>query len=338
MGIKSLPLLQSDATPESWALVIRERWLDSVEAIFDVGRLLIRAKATLPLGEWQAMVEQRLPFHRSTAFRLMAIANDERLIAHVQHGTLPPHWGTIYELTKLDDDALAAAFEQGVVNADMPRSAISGAVKSARRAERERALAHKQRALPSKKYGVIVADPPWAFEPWSRRTGMDRAADNHYPTQSGAAITAQDVAAIAADDCLLFLWATVPMLEVALTVLNGWGFTYKSHLIWNKQKLGTGFWFRNMHELLLVGLRGNVPAPAPGDQATSILTVERTAHSAKPEVFLELIEEWYPNLPKIELYRRGAPRPAGMHSATKQWRHLIQTAPHDIPRHPACGA
>lgn len=302
------PLLQIDATPESWALVIRERWQDSVEAIFDVGKMLIRAKAALPREQWEAMVE-RLPFHRSTAVRLMAIANDERLCSHVNSGTLPPSWGTIYALTQLDDAALAAAFEQGVVNPDMPRSAVSGAVKSARRAERERALASKQRALPGKKYGVIVADPEWRFEPWSRATGMDRAADNHYPTSSAAVIEARDVAAIAAADCLLFLWATVPMLEVALAVLNGWGFSYKSHLIWNKQKIGLGFWFRNMHELLLVGLRGKVPAPAPGDQATSILTVERTRHSAKPDVFLELIEEWYPNLPKIELNRRGAPRP-----------------------------
>jgi hypothetical protein len=59
---------------------------------------------------------------------------------------------------------------------------------------------------------VILADPPWRFEPWSRDTGMDRAADNHYPTSATEEIAALGVSSIAADDCVLFLWATVPML------------------------------------------------------------------------------------------------------------------------------
>ena len=80
------------------------------------------------------------------------------------------------------------------------------------RQERERALAKKIRALPNKRYGVILADPEWRFEPYSRVTGMDRAADNHYPTQTLDQIAALDVASIAADDCVLFLWATAPML------------------------------------------------------------------------------------------------------------------------------
>jgi hypothetical protein len=72
----------------------------------------------------------------------------------------------------------------------------------------------KQLALPTKRYGVIYADPPWRFEPWSRVTGMDRAADNHYPTMTTADICALDVPSIAADDCALFLWATSPMVNV----------------------------------------------------------------------------------------------------------------------------
>ena len=72
--------------------------------------------------------------------------------------------------------------------------------KAERRAERERELAAKQTALPTKKYGVIIADPEWRFEPWSRETGMDRAADNHYPTSALEVIKSRDVASIAADD------------------------------------------------------------------------------------------------------------------------------------------
>jgi hypothetical protein len=101
---------------------------------------------------------------------------------------------------------------QGRVSLD-----ITTADKKQRRAEREQILAGIQFALPKKKYGVILADPEWRFEPYSRDTGMDRAADNHYSTSATAVIAARPVADIAADDCALFLWATVPMLPDALS-------------------------------------------------------------------------------------------------------------------------
>src|SRR5262249_16381614 len=166
-----------------------------------------------------------------------------------------------------------------------------------------------QAALPDKRYGVILADPEWRFKPYSRDTGMDRAADNHYPTSSTDIIAARDVPSISADDCILFLWPTVPMLRDALRVLETWGFECKSHAIWDKVHVGTGYWFRNRHELLLVGIKGDIPAPAMGEQFASLLTIARKEHSAKPEQFLEMIEQYFPTLPKIELNRRGAPRP-----------------------------
>jgi N6-adenosine-specific RNA methylase IME4 len=68
-------------------------------------------------------------------------------------------------------------------------------------------------------------------------------------------------------------------------------------------------WNRNKHEILLLGVRGNIPCPAPGQQWVSLHTAPVTAHSAKPELFLRMLEEQFPNLPKIELNRRGKPRP-----------------------------
>jgi N6-adenosine-specific RNA methylase IME4 len=73
---------------------------------------------------------------------------------------------------------------------------------------------------------------------------MDRAADNHYPTSCTEVIAARDVASIAADGCVLFLWATAPMLPQALEVLTAWGFEYRSHVVWVKDHIGTGYWFR----------------------------------------------------------------------------------------------
>jgi N6-adenosine-specific RNA methylase IME4 len=181
-------------------------------------------------------------------------------------------------------------------------------IKEKARADRETELGRTQTALPDKKYGVILADPEWRFEPYSRETGMDRAADHHYPTSNTDAICARPVGGIAASDCVLFLWATVPMLEDALRVLNAWGFSYRSQFVWVKDRIGTGYWNRNQHEILLIGVRGNPPAPSPGTRERSVIEASVGEHSAKPEIVLEYIEGWYPSLPKIELNRRGPAR------------------------------
>ena len=182
-------------------------------------------------------------------------------------------------------------------------------VKQAARAGRESELATKQLALPAKRFGVIYADPPWRFEPHSRVTGMDRAPSNHYPVMSVANIKALAVAGIAAADCVLFLWATAPMLPEALEVMAAWGFEYRTNFVWAKDRAGTGYWNRNQHEHLLVGVRGDVPAPAPGAQWASLIPAAVREHSRKPDEARRMIEAYYPTLPKIELFARGEARP-----------------------------
>lgn len=182
--------------------------------------------------------------------------------------------------------------------------------KKARREAREKELTARILALPDKRYGVIYADPPWRFEPMSRDTGLDRSADNHYPCAGTEEIRGLAVDELAADDAALFLWATVPMLPDALLVMTAWGFAYRSHVIWKKvypgNQKGTGYWFRNEHELLLVGARGKVPAPAPGTQWGSVINAPVGRHSEKPGQFRQLIETYYPSLPRIELFGRAA--------------------------------
>ena len=181
---------------------------------------------------------------------------------------------------------------------------IAQTVKKDRRQEREAELGQRIAALPAKRFGVILADPEWRFETYSAETGMDRSADNHYPTSALDVIKSRPVGDIAADDCALLLWATVPMLLQALEVMAAWGFAYKSHAIWNKDRVGTGFWFRNKHELLLIGTRGKIPAPAMGEQIASVVDAPLGEHSAKPAFAHELAESYWPNLPKIELNAR----------------------------------
>jgi N6-adenosine-specific RNA methylase IME4 len=201
-------------------------------------------------------------------------------------------------------EAMVDSMRQRIADGGRVSLDVSSVDKKERRVERERELAAKQAALPDKRYGVIYADPEWRFEVYSRDTGMDRAADNHYPTSGTDAICARPVADIAADDCALFLWATVPMLPDALRVMAAWGFEYKSHCIWAKDRIGTGYWFRNQHELLLVGTRGSIPAPAMGTQVASLVDAPVGKHSEKPIQFYDLIESYFPNLPKIELNAR----------------------------------
>jgi N6-adenosine-specific RNA methylase IME4/ParB-like chromosome segregation protein Spo0J len=182
-------------------------------------------------------------------------------------------------------------------------------IKQLRRAEREFKLGARQVALPDRRYGVIDADPEWHDDVWSEQTGMNRHAANHYPTSTLEVIKSRPVASIAAADCVLFLWSTVQHLDVAIDVLRAWGFKYKSHYIWRKPKFSKGFWNRSRHEILLIGTRGKIPCPAPGEQWESVIDAPTGKHSEKPEIFLEMIEQYYPNLPKIELNRRGPPRP-----------------------------
>ncbi len=295
-------------TADEFAERIARCWRKSLDAIFEVGRLLIMAKERLPHGEFEAMVESNLPFGPRHARRLMAIAEDPKLSNRTHVSVLPPTVGTLYELTKLDEEAFTARVADKTIRPDMERRDIAGAIKAERRQARESHLGEMQAAanlrLPSARYGVILADPEWRFEPWSRETGLDRSPANHYPTSALEVIKARPVEQIAAKDCALFLWATVPMLPQALLVMGAWGFDYKTHWIWLKNSAGTGYWNRNKHELLLLGTRGDIPAPAMGEQWLSVLEGPISEHSVKPDIAMDMIEAYFPTVPKIELNAR----------------------------------
>ena len=97
------------------------------------------------------------------------------------------------------------------------------------------------------------------------------------------------------------------MLPHGLAIMQAWKPNYKSAYFWFKPGSGHGYWSqRNQVELLLVGTRGEVPAPAPGTQPPQLLTAARSKHSAKPSAFAEMIERLYPNVPKLEMFARSA--------------------------------
>jgi N6-adenosine-specific RNA methylase IME4 len=123
----------------------------------------------------------------------------------------------------------------------------------------------------------------------------------------------------AADDAILFLWATAPKLNDAFRVMITWNFTYKTHMVWVKDKIGTGYYVRGQHELLLIGVRGTgIGVPAEENRPSSVIQAPRQGleHSQKPSEVYEIIERMYPRRQYLELFARGKPR-----TCWKTWGH-----------------
>jgi len=153
--------------------------------------------------------------------------------------------------------------------------------------------------LPSGSFDCILADPPWEYDFAETES---RAIDNHYPTMSMAEMAAMTIPA--APNSALFLWATSPKLREAFTLIDAWGYTYKTHAIWDKEKIGMGYWFRGRHELLLVATKGKVSPPEQSRRKPSVFSAPRTKHSRKPELVYSLIESMLPNATRLELFAR----------------------------------
>ena len=153
--------------------------------------------------------------------------------------------------------------------------------------------------LPIDKFDLIYADPPWQYD---FVEAENRAIENQYPTLAVQQLC--ELAVPSADNALLLLWATAPKLKEALQVMESWGFSYKTHAIWDKEIIGMGYWFRGQHELLLVGVKGHFSPPPTGIRVSSIFKEKRTRHSHKPIAFYEWVERSFPSAKYIELFAR----------------------------------
>ena len=154
-----------------------------------------------------------------------------------------------------------------------------------------------------KKYQIIYADPPWRYD-FSKKT-VD-SIEHHYPSMALEDI--KNIEIPVADNAVLYLWATAPKLLEALEVLDAGGFEYKTNAVWDKRGLGLGYWFRNQHELLLVGVRGSFSPPNDKERCGSVFSITKGKHSAKPRHIRNLIGKWFPNETKLELFARPDPQ------------------------------
>jgi N6-adenosine-specific RNA methylase IME4 len=152
-----------------------------------------------------------------------------------------------------------------------------------------------------------------------------------YPTMSLEEIRALRVGELAAERSHLYLWVPNALLAEGLEVLRAWGFVYKTNLVWYKVRRdggpdgrGVGFYFRNVTELLLLGVRGGLRTLKPGRRQVNLLTSRKQHHSRKPDSFYELIERCSP-APRLELFARYPRR------EWEQWGDELGTMPEDTP-------
>ena len=172
------------------------------------------------------------------------------------------------------------------------------------KAQRDADLAKVELSWPEGKFQVIYADPPWRYEN-PPMGGSNRSIENHYPTMNLVEICALDIGLVADDNCVLFLWATAPKLSECMEVITAWGFTYRTCMVWIKDKIGMGYHARNQHEILLIAKRGEMAPPEPSDRPSSVLQAPRLEHSAKPLEYYDIIERMYPKQNKLELFCRS---------------------------------
>ncbi len=165
----------------------------------------------------------------------------------------------------------------------------------------------------NKKFSTILADPPWQF---ANRTGKMAPEHNRlsrYPTMQLDKIKNLPVSIITNDTAHLYLWVPNALLAEGLEVLSSWGFTYKTNLIWYKirkdggpDRRGVGFYFRNVTEIILFGIKGkNARTLQPGRCQENIICSRKREHSRKPDEQYNLIESCSPD-PFLELFARGS--------------------------------
>src|SRR5947207_13391951 len=160
------------------------------------------------------------------------------------------------------------------------------------------------------RYATILADPPWRFNNRTGKMAPEHRRLRRYHTMSVEEIKALPVAELARDKSHLYLWVPNALLSEGLEVMKAWNFKYKTNLVWYKIRKdggpdgrGVGFYFRNVTELLLFGIRGSLRTLKPGRRQVNLIPAQKREHSRKPEAFYDLIERCSPG-PYLELFAR----------------------------------
>jgi N6-adenosine-specific RNA methylase IME4 len=163
-----------------------------------------------------------------------------------------------------------------------------------------------------RRFHTVLADPPWRFQNSTGKVAPEHKRLSRYGTMTLDEICALPVADVCADPAHLYLWVPNALLPDGLKVMTAWGFNYKSNIVWHKIRKdggsdgrGVGFYFRNVTELLLFGVRGkNARTLQPGRTQVNYLATRKREHSRKPDEIFDIIEACSPG-PRLEMFCRG---------------------------------
>lgn len=155
---------------------------------------------------------------------------------------------------------------------------------------------------PGTKYGVVYADPPWSYDNGGRTVAG--GIEEQYDTMTTDQICGLAPAIHTAKNCVLYLWGTAPLVPDSLKVMAAWGFTFKTCAVWDKGVSGIGYWWLGQHEHLFVGVKGNVSPPPPDLRVSSMIRCRRGKHSRKPDYVRDKIAQWFPSVPRLEMFTR----------------------------------
>jgi N6-adenosine-specific RNA methylase IME4 len=166
-------------------------------------------------------------------------------------------------------------------------------------------------ALGANRFATVLADPPWRFQNRTGKMAPEHRRLSRYSTMELSEIMELPVAQVVRPTAHLYLWVPNALVLEGLEVMRRWGFTYKTNIVWYKIRRdggpdgrGVGFYFRNVTELLLFGVRGRSPRTLPpGRTQTNIIASRKREHSRKPDEQYELIERCSPG-PYLELFAR----------------------------------
>lgn len=174
---------------------------------------------------------------------------------------------------------------------------------------RKQKLAENTPQLPSGKYRVLYADPPWQYVSGDQHSTEEQATvlGTHYDSMSIEELCGLRVAEMAEENAVLFIWVTSPLLRECFDVIGAWGFEYKTSVVWDKRKHNVGNYVSVRHEFLLICTRGSC-TPDTDKLLPSVVSVERSEHSVKPEAFRQMIDTMYPKGERVELFARKAVR------------------------------
>jgi len=182
-------------------------------------------------------------------------------------------------------------------------------------------------------YSTILVDPPWRFLNRTGKVAPEHRRLHRYQTLSFEEIGQLPVVKYAKEKAHLYMWCPNALLPEALRIMKEWGFTYKTNIVWYKVRKdggpdgrGVGFYFRNVTELLLFGIKGSMRTLAPGRRQVNVIISRKEEHSKKPQNAVSVIEQCSPG-PYLELFARERL------SGWTQWGDQVDSYQHVRPNH-----